>query len=74
MHAKRKALAEQIATWADSVCGPYGEAYKQNLIIELVRSRANLRKLLKSDKRAKMHDINFIISHTKGELLCGYVS
>lgn len=70
MDIGRARIAEQLVNWASMRCGPYSETHKTNMVIELYKSNANLGKLYRSDDRAKMHDINFIVAH-QSPLLCG---
>ena len=59
-NAKNTALARSIVEWASSRFGPYSDAHKANMVIQLIKSGANLKKLSKLGVREKMHDINFI--------------
>lgn len=69
---KRTKLAEGLAEWASMVSGPYSTVHKQNMVHDLVASKADLLKLSKLPSRQKMHDVNFIcVSHSEDELYCG---
>lgn len=72
MDVGRAQMAEQLVNWASLKCGPYGEAHKKNMILELYKSNANLGKMSREDDRSKMHDINFVMAHQQ-PLFCGTI-
>ena len=68
---KREYLAWQIVEWASMRCGPYAEAHKTNMRLQLIKSNANLGALLTLQPRERMHDINLIMAGSKDTLFCG---
>lgn len=71
MKNRREEVAKQIVDWASMRCGPYAEAHKTNMRVQLIKSGANLLALMKLQPRERMHDINIIMSGSKERLFCG---
>lgn len=71
MRNQRAEVAQQIVDWASRTCGPYADAHKNNMRVELIKSGANLLALMKLQPRERMHDINIILSGGKDKLFCG---